>query len=305
MMPAHPVSITGRRGPPAPYAPVPPVPPVPYDGGFYGPRAGFYGNRSHNHNNDRSNFNNSNNNQQAILNHGQNQSLRSSMTGSDTAPKQYKVLLKHKEEEKDEKQPEPIVMTCGKDDSSELVENQQQPTVRKNTALIQKIEELNSKARILESSHAEIKKDRPKPGEGILGTPSGVCEVGGKSIHPRTGEEVTSVRQYHAERRSNEQRRMRQRPVQVPNQVVPVEKEVHLDNTTTASSDKVLSLQKEGDDGMASDASLPPLDPAEYEIQVWTSFLGDLSFFFKKILYIPIETLITKCLPIKSLKLVM
>jgi hypothetical protein len=277
MMPAHPVSIPGRHGPPAPYGP---VPPVPYDAGFYGPHTGFYGNRSHNHNNNRSTFNNSNNNQQATLNQGQNQSPRSSMTGCDAAPKQYKVLLKDKEEEKkDEKQPEPIVMTCGNEDWPELSENQQQPIVRKNTALIQKIEELNSKARNLESSHADIKEERPKPGEGILGTPSGVSEVGGISIHLRTGEEVTSVRQYNAERRSNEQRRMRQRPVQVPNQVVPVKKEVLLDNTT-AGSDKVLSLQKEGDDGMASDASLPPLDPAEYEIQVWTTLFGDLLFLF-------------------------
>lgn len=275
-MPAHPVSIPGRHGPHAPYAP---VPPVSYDGGFYGPsRAGFYGNRSHNHNNNRSNYNNGNNNQQAILNQGQNQSPRSSTMGSDVAPKQYKVLLKHKEEEKkDDKQSEPTVMTRGKDHSSELSENQQQPIVRKNTALIQKIEELNSKARSLESSHTEIKEEKPKPREGILGTPSGVSEAGGMSTHLRTGEEVTAVRQHHTERRSNEQRRMRQRTVQVLNQVVPEKREALLDNTTSAGSDKVLSPQKEGDDGMTSDASLPPSDPAEYEIQVCTTLLGHLT----------------------------
>lgn len=276
MMPAHPVSIPGRPGPHAPYAP---VPPVSYEGGYYGPsRAGFYGIRGHNHNNNRSNYNNSNNNQQAILNQGQNQSPRSSVTGSDAAPKQY-VLLKHKEEEKkDEKQPEPTIMNRGKDHSAELSENQQQPIVRKNTALIQKIEELNSKARSLESSHSEIKEEKPRHGESILGTPSGVSEAGGMSSLPRTGEEVTAVRQHHAERRSNEQRRMRQRPVQVPPQVVPVKNEALLDNTATAGSDKVLSLQKEGDAGMVSDSNMPPPDPAEYEIQVWTTLLGHLTF---------------------------
>ncbi|KAF3334526.1 protein MODIFIER OF SNC1 1 [Carex littledalei] len=265
MMPAHPVSIPGRPGPHAPYAP---VPPVSYEGGYYGPsRAGFFGIRGHNHNNNRSNYNNSNNNQQAILNQGQNQSPRSSVTGSDAAPKQY-VLLKHREEEKkDEKQPELTVMNRGKDHSAELSENQQQPIVRKNTALIQKIEELNNKARSLESSHSEIKEEKPRPGEGILGTPSGVSEAGGMSSFPRTGEEVTAVRQHHAERRSNEQRRMRQRPGQVPHQVVPVKNEALLDNTATAGFDKVLSLQKEGDTGLVSDSNLPPSDPAEYEIQ--------------------------------------
>ncbi|KAJ1687635.1 hypothetical protein LUZ63_019025 [Rhynchospora breviuscula] len=261
MMPAHPVGIPARPGPHAPYTA---VPPVSYDGGYYGaPRAGFYGNHGHNHNNNRSNYNNSNN-QHGILNQGHNQSLRP-MTGSDTAPKQYK-LLKHKEEEKkDEKQPESTVMTCGSEHSSELSENQQQPIVKKNTALIQKIEELNSKARSLESSHTGIKEEKLRPIEGILGTPSGVCEAVGKSSPMRTGEEIGAVRHLHADRRSSEQRRVRQRPVQVPNQVIPEKNEAVLDNSA-AGSDKVLSLPTEGDDGTA-DANLPPSDPAEYEIQ--------------------------------------